>query len=128
MAITGGSDISSSGATGATPYKLVSTASTNATSVKGSAGIVYAIAAFNINAAARFLKLYNKATAPTVGTDTPVHTFLIPGSTTGAGFVLPVPGGITFNLGIALALTTGMADSDTGAVGAADVVVNLDRV
>lgn len=111
---------------GLTPYHLISAASTNATSVKGSPGKVYTIAAFNVNAAARYLKLYDLAIAPTVGTTVPVHTFALPGSATGSGVVLSIPGGITFAAGIALALTTGMADADTGAVGSADVAVNLD--
>lgn len=110
---------------GWTPYKLVSASSTNATSLKGSAGEIGYLAAFNLNAAARYLKLYNKASAPTVGTDTPVHTLLLPGNTAGAGFVLPIVGGISFSTGIAFALTTGIADSDTGAVAANEIVVNI---
>lgn len=110
---------------GATPYKLNSAASTNATSVKASAGQVYSIMATNQNAAVRYLKLYNKASAPTVGTDTPVQTYAIPGATAGAGFTLSIPVGMTFPLGIAFAITTGAADSDTGAVAANEVIVNL---
>ncbi len=36
---------------------------------------VYAINAFNSNATTYYLKLYNKATAPTCGTDVPVNVF-----------------------------------------------------
>jgi hypothetical protein len=39
--------------------------------VKASAGQVYSLFVSNINAAVRYLKLYNKASAPTVGTDVP---------------------------------------------------------
>jgi cephalosporin hydroxylase len=110
---------------GYTPGKLISAASTNATSVKGSAGKIGYLTASNINAAARYLKIYNKASAPTVGTDTPVHTFLIPGGTTGAGTNIPLPSeGIALGTGIAFALTTGAADADTGAVASAEVIVN----
>jgi hypothetical protein len=106
--------------------RTLSAATTNATSVKASAGQVYTIIATNLNAAVRYLKLYNKATAPTVGTDTPVITLAIPASTTGAGFVLDTGGmGIAFATGIALALTTGIADADTGAVAANEILVNL---
>lgn len=109
-----------------TPTKLISAASTNATSVKGSAGQIGYIHAINLNAAVRYLKIYNKATSPTVGTDTPVHTFPIPASTTGAGFVLPIPlGGIDLGTGIAIALTTGVADADTGAVAANEIIINI---
>lgn len=111
---------------GATPYKLVSAATTNATSVKASAGQVYMITASNVNAAARYLKLYNKASAPTVGTDVPVHTFIIPGNTAGAGTNIPVPTvGIAFSTGIAFALTTEATDAGTTAVAASEIVVNL---
>jgi len=105
--------------------KFISAASTNATSVKASAGVLYGLIAFNLNAAVRYLKLYNKASAPTVGTDTPVMTVPVPASATGAGFVLPIPPGVDFTTGIAFALTTGSADADTAAVGAGDLFVHL---
>ena len=108
---------------GWTPYKLISAATTNATSVKASAGQVGYAMVTNTNAAARFLKLYNKASAPTVGTDTPVHTFLIPGNT--SGFTINFGLGVEFTTGIAFALTTGVADSDTAAVAANEIIVNL---
>lgn len=110
---------------GTTPHKKISAASTNATSLKASAGQLYSIAAFNLNAAARFLKIYDKASAPTVGTDTPVLTFLLPGNTAGAGFTTDFAAGIAFANGIAYALTTGIADTDTGAVAANEIVINL---
>lgn len=108
---------------GWTPHRLVSAATTNATSVKASAGQVGFIFAVNLNAAVRYLKLYNKASAPTVGTDTPIATLPIPASTTGAGFVLPIPGGVNFSTGIAYATTTGVADSDTAAVAANEILL-----
>lgn len=111
---------------GATPYKLVSAASTNATSVKGSAGTIYSISASNVNAAVRYLKLYNKATAPTVGTDVPVQTYAIPGNTAGAGTNIPLGlPGLNFSTGIAFALTTEATDAGTTGVAANEIVVNL---
>jgi hypothetical protein len=109
---------------GATPLKLISAGSTNATSVKGSAGTLYALVVTNTNAAVRYLKLYNLASAPTVGTSTPVLTLAVPGNTAGAGVVFPIPAcGIEFSTGIALATTTGAADNDTGAVAANEIIV-----
>lgn len=105
--------------------RVISAATTNATSVKASAGQVFGWFASNVNAAARYLKLYNKASAPTVGSDTPVMTILIPGNTAGAGTNIEYTNGIAFATGIALALTTGVADADTGAVAANELVVNL---
>jgi hypothetical protein len=111
---------------GWTPYKLNSAASTNATNVKNGPGGIGLIAVFNTNAAARFIKFYNKATPPTVGTDTPVQTYPIPGNTAVGGFVIPLPVmGLKFSTGISFALTTGVADSDTGAVAANEITVNL---
>lgn len=113
----------------ATPYKLVSAASTNATSLKASAGVIYGIQLTNVNASPRYLKLYNKASAPTVGTDTPVKTLIIPGNATGAGSNVPIPvRGINFSIGIAFALTTEAADSGTTGVAANEIIVNIDYI
>ena len=79
----------------------------------------------NINASPRYLKLYDKATAPTVGTDTPVNTLLIPGNATGAGGTLNLMPGAFFDLGLWFGLTTVVADADTGAVAADEIVVNM---
>ncbi|WP_119305215.1 hypothetical protein [Dongia deserti] len=102
--------------------KLISAASTNATSVKASAGQVYGWSISNTNAAARFVKLYNKASAPTVGTDVPVMTILVPPN---AQVVFDSAHGVSFGTGIALATTTGVGDADMGAVAASEIVVNL---
>lgn len=104
-----------------TGFRLLSAASTNATSLKASAGTLYTVFAVNLNAAVRYLKLYNKASAPTVGTDTPVATLPIPASATGAGFSIDLGPGFDFSTGIAYAVTTGAADSDTGAVAANEI-------
>lgn len=111
---------------GLTMSKTTSAASTNATSLKASAGQVYSIQCFNVNAAVRYLKLYNKASAPTVGTDTPVKTLAIPGNTAGAGFVISWPQGIAFGTGIAFALTTEATDAGTTGVAANEITVNID--
>lgn len=106
------------------PGKLVSAASTNATLVLGAPCEVTKLTVSNTNAAARYLKIYDTATAPTVGTDVPVATYLIPGATTGTGSNIPITIPDSFQLGFGLALTTGVADSDTGAVAANEIVVN----
>lgn len=96
---------------------LSSTNTTNSTLVKASAGTVLSVTGFNTNASARYLKLYSKATAPTVGTDVPLVTqYLEPQS----AFQFDVP--YYFSTGIGFALTTGSADNDTGAVGAGDIL------
>lgn len=105
--------------------RVISAATTNATSAKASAGQVYGYFLSNINAAPAYLKLYNKASAPTVGTDTPVMTILIPGNAAGAGANCEFANGIAFATGIAYAITTGVTDASTGAVAANEVVINL---
>lgn len=96
--------------------------------IKGSAGQVYWIHAINLASSKRYLKFYNATAANvTVGTTTPVLTFVIPtqGDTNGTGFVLQVPMGIAFDTAITVAATTALADNDTGAPSANDVVVNI---
>jgi len=104
---------------------LVSAATTNATLVKNAPGMVYEMSFFNTNAAARYVKVFDKATAPVPGTDTPVRTMMAPGSANGAGFVLSFPNGLQFQNGIGFALTGAIADNDTTAIGANDCVVNF---
>jgi hypothetical protein len=103
---------------------LSAAASTNATSVKASAGNVFKIVGVQVNAAARYLKLYNKATAPTVGTDTPIWTFYLPPTAVGGGLFTLDFGAqpLYFATGIGYALTTAAADADTGALTAGDVI------
>lgn len=105
-----------------TTHHLISAAGTNATSVKTSAGAIGLITVTNSNAAGRYFKLYNKASAPTVGTDTPVMTvFLPPNSTTVIGGNSP----IRLGTGIAYCLTTGITVADTGAVAASEHAVAI---
>lgn len=96
--------------------------------VKASAGQIGFIYAINLNAAVRYLKLYNTSSSPTIGTTTPVATLPIPASTTGAGFIIPIPGGINFSTGISFGTTTGVADNDTGSVAANEIILWIGYV
>lgn len=101
--------------------RLLSAAgSTNATVVKASAGRLYKVSGYNAAAAVRYLKFYNKATAATVGTDTPVVTIALAPSLPFDIDLLPL--GKYFSTGIGYATTTGSADADTAALTAADIV------
>lgn len=102
--------------------KQISAASTNATSVKASAGQVFGWYIYNDGAAEVYFKIYDKASAPTVGTDVPDIVLVIPA---GAAANVFSDIGIAFGTGIATAITTGAADSDTGAVAASQVIANL---
>jgi len=100
---------------GATPAKHISAATTNATSLKATAGTLYGGRAFNSGAGAAFLKFYNKASAPTVGTDVPVLVFGIPAGQS-VDFGIGNSVGVSFATGIAYAITGAAADADTTAV------------
>lgn len=103
---------------GTTASRVVSAASTNATNLKASAGKMMSVRVFNTAAYDVFLKFYNKASAPTVGTDTPVWTIPLK---TGTGFSEHFHLGFDFSTGISYAITKLQADTDTTAVAASDV-------
>lgn len=116
-------DNASSSPTGAlSAVKVISAASTNATNVKASAGRLYGAQFCNTNAAYRYVKFYNLATAPTVGTSVPVSILGIP---PGGRASVSNAQGIGCSAGIAYAITSGMADTDTGAVSANDVAGSI---
>lgn len=104
---------------GLTAYRNINLGTTGQV-VSATPANLYTLIMTNGGAAAAFVKVYNKATAPTQA-DTPVHTFRVP-----AGGSLPwsTPMGEHFNAGISLRASTGVADNDTGAPGANEVVVN----
>jgi len=117
-----------SAATGGIPStaRLLSAAgsSGDATNVKASAGRVYSIQGVNVATSARYLKLYNSASAPTAGSGTPVKTLYLPAS---AAFVFDWPLGLTFATGIGFTLVTGSADNSSTSVTAADILaLNID--
>jgi hypothetical protein len=93
--------------------------------IKNAPGQLYSLWVTNTATTTRFIKIYD-ATSCTIGTGTPVITVGIPGNTsddvagqlTGGGF------GITFATGICFGAVTGVADNDTGAPGASDIIAN----
>jgi hypothetical protein len=108
-----------------TVFPLKSAAgSINATVIKASAGTLYNLLLTNTNLlAVRYVKLYNKATTPLPASDVPV-------------MVIPVPIGqawsfswgtigFRFTAGIAVTMTTGVADTDTGTLALGDVYMAL---
>lgn len=112
---------------GTTLYKNIDVDETE-DEIKGTAGQVYWIHAMNLKASVLYLKFYNATAASvTVGTTVPDLTFPVPtqGDTNGAGFVLAIPNGIAFGTAITIACTTGVADNDSGAPGANEMIVNL---
>lgn len=109
----------------ATPYFVNSAASTNGALILTGTSGLQAFFASNIGASDAFVKLYNKATAPTVGTDVPEMVIKVPA--TGQVELTPGFNGYRFPLGLGIAITGLAADTDTTAVAAGQVKVKLSR-
>jgi hypothetical protein len=109
----------------ATPYFVNSAASTNGALILTGTSGLQAFFASNTGASDAFVKLYNKATAPTVGTDVPEMVIKVPAT----GQVELTPGfqGYRFALGLGIAITGLAADTDTTAVAAGQVKVKISR-
>jgi hypothetical protein len=114
----------------ATPYILNSAATTNAALVLTGTSGLHAFYATNTGAAAAFVKLYNKATAPVLASDVPAMIIPVPAAVGGVPGVATLPigfNGFRFALGLGIAITGGVADNDTTAVAAGQVKVMLSR-
>jgi hypothetical protein len=114
---------------GATPYHLVAINSTNSNLIQLGQHTVFSIELGGVGSSPAFVKLYDKATAPTCGTDTPIKTLIIPVASTaanGAGSNLPFPIGIQVQNGLGICVTGGIADNDTTPVAVSSFVVNVD--
>lgn len=96
--------------------------------IKATGGQLYKLRIANFATTVRYVKLYNATAANvTVGTTTPVDTIAIPpAAAAGNPTVLTEsygPAGLAFATAITAAATTGLADNDTGAPGANDIVI-----
>lgn len=104
------------------PKKYFSTVSTNSTLVLGARSFLNGGVIVNTTATVYYFKLYNKATAPTCGTDVPVWTLPLP-----ANIATPVPitaQGLQFGTGMGFCIVGGIADADTSPA-AVGIAVNL---
>jgi hypothetical protein len=111
---------------GTTIYRNFQTGSAViAAAVKASAGQVYSIEVFNINAAPVFVRLYNQTASPGTG-DTVVWSGVVPGNTAGAGFVKAWSQGMAFGTGIGVRVTGAIADNDATALTANTVMLNIE--
>lgn len=103
-----------------------SLATTNAVLVKNTAATIYTIAASNLSASVRYLKLYRKTSAPTVGTDQPLVVIPLP-----ANSFTPLDFGslgLRWSTGLSFAITGGQADNDTTAIAAGDVKLSISYI
>lgn len=90
--------------------------------IKASTGKIKGWHLYNNATAARYIKFYDKATAPVVGTDTPALTVPLPAS---SSVSVSFRDGIDFANGIGIGATNAIADNSTAAPTANDVVVNV---
>lgn len=97
---------------GATAAHILSAATTNSNSIKGSAGTLYTVHALSTNAATAYLKFYNIATAPTCASDTVLLTYPI---VQNVPLAVDMPVGAAFSAGIGICITAAAADSDNAA-------------
>jgi hypothetical protein len=107
----------------ATKYKYVATASTNANFIKAAPGSIKSITFVNMTASAKFVRIYDKASAPVPASDIPDFTVSVPVS---AGSNPPYTwgtSGYTMTNGIAFDITGAIGDTDTTATAAGDVKI-----
>jgi hypothetical protein len=109
-----------------TSYALNSLASTNAVSIKATAGNLYEIFVNNRGLAACAVNVHNLATAPTVGTTVPLFSIIVPAGE----FKLLNFGmyGKRFSAGIAISITAGTTLLDNTPVTAGQVQVSASFI
>lgn len=122
LAISGRPDVMPNGVS---TFHLKAAATTNSNLIKTGAGKIVAGIITNTSAATKFVKFYNKATAPTVGTDTPVLVIPLPTLTKVDLAAVFADYGYCFPLGIGIGITGAVADNDTTALTANDVIANV---
>lgn len=102
-------------------YRLPqSLAGNNAASIKNTASKLAKIVGYNAAAAVRYLRVYNKNSAPTVGTDTPALIIPLPPSSTFEFNLADI--GYHLTSGLAIAITGNAASNDNTAIAANDIL------
>lgn len=107
---------------GYTATKLDAAAGTNGANLKNAPGMVYEVSAFNPAAYDVFIRLYDKTSAPTVGTDIAYRVIRVPA---GQDKVVTYPGGAYFPAGLSYALTKLAAKLDATALVAGDLQMTI---
>lgn len=110
-------------------FHLIAANTNNATLISPGEHGVHGVQLSGIGSAPAYLKLYDKATAPTCGTDVPVKVLMIPAAGTaanGAGSNVTISLGTAFHAGIGICVVTGIADTDNTAVAASTFNINID--
>lgn len=105
---------------GGTGINFVTTASTNVLVQKASIGNLTEMSAYNFTASPIYIKIFNKATAPVLGTDSP--NVVIPVLAGAAFFTEFGAAGKKFSAGISVAVTANAALLDNTAVAAGALI------
>lgn len=108
-----------------TPFKRVTTASTNVVNVKNGAATLVYLSAYNPTATPAYLKVYDLAGSPNLATATPdlvIPLFNLSRVVEDLG-----PLGDRFNAGISIAVTGAVAANDTTAA-VAGIYIKLDYI
>jgi hypothetical protein len=109
---------------GASAHAVVSLATVNAANIKSSAANIYGFSFSNTSASAwAYVKLFNKATTPAPGTDTPAAVYPIP---PGGTLSRDMPVGLSFSAGLGIAVTANPALNDATAITANQVVGTVE--
>ena len=101
-------------------YALNSLATTNDSLLSAIPTALISIVAINNGVAAAFIKLFDKNSAPVIGTDTPTMILTIPA---GGNLFYSIPVGFLSGLGIAVTALIG--DLDNTAIAAGQVKIKL---
>lgn len=109
-----------------TQGRVNSAANNNSTLIKAGGTTILHIMAMNASAATKYVRLYNKATAPTVGTDAPDIVIAVPA--TSSKEIIMGEVGVFFPLGLGLAITGGAARLDNTSTAAGDVQLFINAL
>mgnify|MGYP000014576168 CR=1 FL=1 len=115
---------------GSSSYSAISAAAVLSAAIKASPGVIRSIEVFSLDATPVFVSLYNQTGAPGSGdAATIVRRLMVPANATaalGAGFVHSFGRkGLACSAGIGIRAKTGIADNDTGALSANEVLFNV---
>ena len=103
-------------------HRYVSTATVNATLFRAGGTRLVGYNIINTGAAARYIKLYNRSSAPSQ-TDTPLLTIQVPANTDVEEMLGDA--GLRFDAGLGYRIVAGVADADNTAIGAGEVLMQL---
>jgi hypothetical protein len=110
-------------------FHLVAANSNNSTLIAAGEHTVHGVQVSGIGSAPAYLKLYDKSTAPTCGTDTPKKVIAIPAAATAANGAVnnvTISLGTQFSAGLGICVVTGIADTDNTSPASATFNVNID--